>query len=113
MKEITILNDAPKQTFKFTIDGYDYVEVYIEFKPQQYSWFFNLTWGNFSLFGERVAVSPNLLRQFKDLIPFGIMISGEDGLDPFAIDSWVTKNKFYFLSADEVLTIESDTYGAA
>ena len=113
MKEITNLNDAPKQTFKFNLEGYDYVEIYLEFKPQQYSWFFNLTWGTFKLFGERVAVSPNLLRQFKDMIPFGIQITGDSALDPFAVDSWVTSNKFNFLSADEVLTIESDYYGAA
>ena len=113
MRKITILNDSPKQTFKYNIDGYDAVEIYLEFKPQQYSWFFNLTWGTFKLFGERVAVSPNLLRQFKDLLPFGIMIEGENALDPFEIDSWINKNNFYFLTSDEVLTVESDTYGAA
>jgi hypothetical protein len=47
------------------------------------------------------------------MIPFGIQITGDGALDPFAVDSWVTSNTFNFLSADEVLTIESDYYGIA
>jgi hypothetical protein len=110
MRQISSLSDAPRQQFSYVIDNYEPVNVYLEFVALQYSWFMTITWGNFSLYNERVAVSPNLLRQFKNIIPFGIMITGENDIDPFAVDSWITKNKFYFLSQDDVESIESGLY---
>lgn len=110
MIQITTLNDSPKQQFQFALEGYDSVLIYLEFKPQQYGWFMTMTWGDFVLSNERVSVSANLLRQFRDVLPFGILISGVDALDPTAIDSWIDKNYFYFLNADEVIEVETTEY---
>jgi hypothetical protein len=107
MRQIVTLNDAYKQTFRFSIEGYDAVEIALEFKPLQYAWFMNLTWGEFSLYGERVAVSPNLLRQFSHLLPFGILITGVDAIDPFANDSWLNGWGFYMLDETDMADIEA------
>lgn len=45
----------------------------IRFVPQQFGWFINeLIYGTFTLDGIRITVSPNMLRQFKNQIPFGL-----------------------------------------
>lgn len=45
----------------------------IYFVPMQYGWFItSLVYGNFTLNGLRITVSPNMLRQFKNQIPFGL-----------------------------------------
>lgn len=45
----------------------------IYFVPMQYGWVItNLTYGTFVLTGLRITVSPNMLRQFKNQIPFGL-----------------------------------------
>jgi len=110
MRQITTLNNSSHQQFDFALEGYDSVRVYLEFKPQQYGWFMTLTWGSFVLSNERLSVSDNLLRQFRDMIPFGIMITGIDAIDPSSIDSWIDNNFFYFLTADEVLEVEATAY---
>lgn len=47
------------------------------FRPMQTGWFINeITYGSFSLTGLRITVSPNMLRQFKNQIPFGLACYG-------------------------------------
>lgn len=107
MYKIELLNDQPKQKFKVVIDGYDQAEITIEFRSQQYGWFLSMVWGTFILNNERVATSPNLLRQFQNIIPFGIQISGVDAVDPIKIDSWLTDNEMYILEASDIPEIEA------
>lgn len=108
MRQITTLNDSFKQQFRFTIDGYDSAEVYLEFKPQQYAWFMNLTWGEaFLLYQTRVVVSPNLLRQFKNIIPFGILIVGPDAIDPYSNDAWLNGWQFLVLDQSDFEDVEA------
>jgi hypothetical protein len=107
MRQITNLSDAYKQVFRFPIDGYSAVEILLEFKPQQYAWFMSLTWGTFSLNQERVAIAPNLLRQFKNIIPFGVQVSNVDAIDPFSNDAWLTGWEIYILDDTELDDIEA------
>lgn len=104
---ISVLNDRPKQTFKAVIDGYDTATITLEFKPEQLGWFMSIVWGTFELYNERVATSPNLLRQFSNIIPFGILIDGVNAIDPLKIDSWVTDNNFYILDKSDLDEVEA------
>ena len=109
MIQITQLTNDAKQQFNMAIAGYDTAGVYLEYKPLQYGWFMYLAWGNFSLNCERVSTSPNLLRPWKDVLPFGIMImdvSGQHGIDPIFIDSWVKTHQFWMLEQADLSTIE-------
>lgn len=57
----------------------------IQFKPQQYGWFITeLTYDqtNFALRGARIVVSPNLLFQYKNKIPFGIACFTKNNQEP-------------------------------
>ena len=104
---ISVLNDRPKQTFKAVIDGYDTAAITLEFKPEQLGWFMSIVWGTFEMYNERLATSPNLLRQFKNIIPFGILIEGTEGIDPLKIDSWLTDNKFYMIDQADIEEVET------
>lgn len=60
-----------KQTLILT-DGTS-LQLTLYFRPLQYGWFINeLVYQNFTLQGLRLTVSPNMLRQFKNQIPFGL-----------------------------------------
>lgn len=102
------LSEAPKQQFNAPITGgYDTAEIYLEFKPLQNAWFMDLTWGDFVLKNERVSNSPNLLRQFRDLIPFGIFVAGRDDIDPLLITSWTGDNEFWILDSTDLEYVET------
>lgn len=106
MRLINSLTDEAKQKFSVAIDGYDSASIFIEFKPQQQGWFMTISWGDWQLSNQRISTSPNILRQFKNRIPFGIAISGVDGIDPVFKDSWISLNAFYVLDSADVETAE-------
>lgn len=110
MIQISTLNNAPKQNFQYNLEGYDTIDFTLEFKPQQESWFISITYGTWSLMNERVATSLNMLRQFKNILPFGLLIYTTLKVDPCTIDAWEKGWEFYILTRDEVAQIEADYY---
>ena len=104
MKTITNLSKDYKQAFKYPIKGYSTVSISIEFRENQLAWFLFLKWGSFSINNSRIAVSNNLLDQFKNIIPFGIAIYGPDNIDPFSLDAWTRGWSFNILNSTEILT---------
>ena len=105
MRQITKILNQANQKFKFAVPGYDSVEITLQFKPNQDAWFISLVWGSFQVLNDRVVNSLNLLRQYKNMIPFGILIYHPDRLDPFSLEAWTSGFEFYMLdSADIALT---------
>ena len=107
MRLIELLNDIPKQSFSIPVEGFQSAKIELEFKPNQEGWFISIIWGNFIIKNERVSVSPNLLRQFSKIIPFGILIIGVDSIDPYTQDAWLNHCQMYVLEAGDLETIEA------
>jgi len=74
MYQVTqITNDTVQQQSLALPDG-TLIGLTLEYIPQQYGWFMqSLTYKTFVLNGTRVTVSPNILHQFRNQIPFGLM----------------------------------------
>jgi hypothetical protein len=43
---------------------------------------------NFSLYNLNLSAHPNLLRQWGNVLPFGLLVSSTDGLDPLDINDF-------------------------
>jgi hypothetical protein len=112
MKLVEGLTSDPKQTIFLAIEGYDKAILSLEYKPNQYGWFYSLSWGTFTVDNIRVARDQNILRQFKNLIPFGIAIITVNGVDPVLPDEFLSNTSVYILTSDEVKIIEAAYYGA-
>ena len=108
MRKISSLTADPRQTFNAVISGYASAVIVIEYRDLQYGWFISVQWGSFVLNNERVSNSPNLLRQFQNLLPFGIMISGKNDVDPMLIDSWVTTNDLYIVDSTDFDLVDAE-----
>lgn len=107
MREITTINDYPKQSFFITIENYEAAEIILEFKSSQVGWFLSMNWGTLGIKQMRVVASPNILSQFANVIPFGITITGPDSIDPFSLDAWLTGWKFYILDEIDLPDVEA------
>lgn len=84
----------------------------LEFKPNQSSWYYSFTFGDFSVSNERLVVSPNLIRQYKNLLPFGLLLYSASGIDPIHQDSFSSGEAVLnILSAAEVAEVETTLYG--
>lgn len=111
MLEITGITTDYRQSLNITITNYGYAELVLQYKPNQYAWFFDLTWQDFKTTNQQLTMAPNILRQYRKLIPFGLMCFNTAGLDPLVLESFKTDTKIYLLESAEVLSLEAALYG--
>jgi hypothetical protein len=79
----------------------------LRYMPTQEAWFMDVQYESFSLYGLRVTYSPNLLRKYRNKLPFGFYCGTNDGQDPFFIDDFSTdRARLYLLSPDDVALME-------
>ncbi len=104
---INELTDDFKQKHTITLPNGKQTELTLEFKPQQIGWFMTLTYEDFTVTGYRVTTNPNFIRQFKNLVPFGLACFVEENQEPmFQEDFSSGRAKLYILTEDEVGELE-------
>lgn len=98
------LTQAPKQQLTIVLPNGNTATMTIYFVPIQQGWFItNLTYGDFVLNGIRIVVSPNILNQFRNLIPFGIACFSDGNREPSLIQDFQSGAcKLYLLTPEEV-----------
>lgn len=76
-------------------------------------WFLNVTYGAEVHYGIGLCCHPNILRQWKNVIPFGISCVTTDQTDPFNPNDFATgRVSLYLLDAADVQQVESLIFGA-
>ena len=117
MTIITGITDQPKQQTSIVLPDGTKAVLYLEYRPQQNGWYYNLTYGPntrlvpFVLNGQRLVSSPNIMRQFRNLIPFGIAILTQNNIEPTRqtdfIDGTIT---MLLLDTADVAQVEAQVY---
>lgn len=111
MNTITGISAQPKQQLSFVLDDGSQVSAYLEYRPQQLGWFLNLAWGDWSVNGLRVVSTPNLLRQWRNVIPCGLSILTQSNADPLnSTDFSTAVSVMVLLNAADVLLVEASAY---
>lgn len=102
---------VPSQTFNVTIpEGLVICNLY--FRSAIGMWMLDVFFDEFEVYSIRVCNSPNLLNQFSEIIPFGIMVSVGDnlGYEPSLINDFSSERVILnVLDTTEMQQIE-DTY---
>lgn len=109
MKRIITITDDPKQSMTIILDDGTRVFLSLMYKQNQSAWFYDLTYGTaFNFYGRRLVVSSNILRSFRDLIPFGIACMTKDTNDPTKLDDFSAERaKLYILNQADVEEVEN------
>lgn len=111
MQQITSITSEPKQRMTLVLENNETVDFLLYYLPRQQSWFYNFTYNTLTCKGSKVTLTPNSLRQFKRVIPFGIAFMSNDSVEPFDIDDFSNGRVImYVLNADEVKEIESEVF---
>lgn len=80
----------------------------LRFMPRPQRWIMGLTYNTTSIQGEAVVTSANMIRQFKNNVPFGIACLRADGLDPYTINDFANQTaNLYLLDAADVADLEA------
>lgn len=100
---------VPNQTFRTVIEQ-GLIQFQLYFRPAIQMWMIDISFkGVFVVKGIRVCNYPNLLEQFTEIIPFGLMCSvgAEVGYEPSLIDDFSTQRvTLNVLNQEEIQQIE-------
>lgn len=111
MKQIIEITNEPNQKHTLLLEDKSRVELTLRFMPTQNLWFMTIKYGSFELGSRTVVNGRNILRRFKNIISFGIMIESDDKISPSFIDSFSGgTSRLYLLEKEEVEAIEENVY---
>lgn len=107
MKWVNKINDAAKQNFTIVGEAGEIILFNLYFMPSQQSWFFDFSYGDVVANGIRLCLAPNLIRAFKNVVPFGFCVVSTDGFDPNSVNDFTSgRVQLYTLNATDVQEIE-------
>jgi len=107
MNILTGFTDSANQTTTIALDDGSFMTLDLVYRPQQKGWFYDLTYKAFSLLGQRLVCSENLLRQFRGQIPFGLAVLSTSRKDPMTqVDLALSDTVIILLNADEIEVVE-------
>ena len=110
------LTSNSRQTFNFTVEQQKSVTMNLYYFDTQMSWYFDIIFGEFTVYGLKLVLAPNILRAFKNIIPFGLQVfttNESDVIDPLYSDDFSSERvQIGVLSREEVIQVENIVYKA-
>ena len=109
MKYLNKISAVASQRFILTGNPSQSINMELRYLSSQQMWVMDIAYEDFEVHGIVVVNSPNLLRAFKNKIPFGIMVlSFNTDLDPLNIDDFALQNSaMYLLNQDDITAMEA------
>ena len=106
MQQIKGLSAIPSQKFRVPIDE-GVITFTLTFRPAAQMWFVDIEFDTFVARGLRVVQSLNMLIQYEEIIPFGLLVDCTDDGDPFLINDFSSERiTMNVLSSIEIGIIE-------
>jgi hypothetical protein len=110
MFQIEGITEEPTQSYRLPVENSGIeAEMIIRWRETQNSWFMDVSYDTFSVKNIRMCAMPNLLTQFANRIPFGLLLASDNGQDPLIQQSFSDGTcTLYILTAAEVADLESN-----
>ena len=94
MNIIQNISDSSPQVLKIRLPDGSTVTWTLTYRPNQYGWFYDISWDGITpawvCNGNRLVTSPNILRQYRGFIDFGITITTQDDGEPVGQEDFVS-----------------------
>lgn len=112
MIKLTEVTNDYIQKLEPVLDTGETFELKLQFIEQQRQWWFSITYQDFTVINSTLTASPNILRKYKNIIPFGISCISTDQGDPYFKDDFSSgRIALYALNKSEVQFVETDVIG--
>lgn len=109
MIQITGLRSSPFQSFNIPDpDKRKTVYFTLRFSPRTQTWYIDIEYEGFIANGIKVVRGMNILKRNINTLPFGLMVTVSDNLEPFLINDFVSgRVSIYILSHSECVDVEN------
>lgn len=107
MKILDGIRATGSQEFSTSDENGKPIQMKLRYQSSTQNWMIDISYENFTLNGQRVYNSPNILCQYSNIIPFGMGILIPSGGEPFLINDFSSgRVQLAILTAAEVQQIE-------
>jgi len=89
MFQIDSLTDDATQAMEIRLSDGTSFTLTLYYKPTIQRWMFDCSYLNWSANGQGLCVHPNILRNWLNIIPFGLAITSSDKADPFNLEDFL------------------------
>ena len=111
MQIITSLTNYPNQMHRLVLENNETADFHLYYSARMQSWYFDITYKNWTINGVKIVLSPNILRQFRKVIPFGLSFMTNSYVEPFEVECFTSgRVEMGILNAEEVKQVEADYY---
>lgn len=111
MKLINSFSDAADQQMTIVLDDGSAVQLEFFYRGGIQRWFVDITHPLITLRGYGLTQGPNILRQWRNLIPFGMAVLAVDGIDPIqSTDFQSGRVQVYILNVADIQAIEQQVF---
>ncbi|MDE3073917.1 MAG: hypothetical protein KGJ86_00685 [Chloroflexota bacterium] len=108
MKKISGITDYPLQSLTLILSDGSSVAMKLEYCPQQIGWFADFAWRDWAVQSVRLANFPNVLRQWKNQVPFGLRVWTAAFGEPLTAEVFANGTAIlYLLEGDDIATAET------
>jgi hypothetical protein len=112
MNKIDNITADPNQTTKLVLADGSIVVLSLVYFPSIQRWMASIIYGTFQVNNINVSVNPNFMREWRNIIPFGLACFTTDGIDPVYLEDFQDeKASLYLLDEADVLDIEATVLG--
>lgn len=112
MQQIDNLSDEAMQTTKVVLPDGTELQIDLRYDPALQRWQFSVLRESFNATGMNLCIHPNILRDWRNVVPFGLACASTDGVDPLYVDDFANgRVSLFVLSAEEVIEIENTIIG--
>lgn len=111
MEQVTNITSSVKQQMQLLLENNETADFFLHYNARMQAWYFDFTYNEISAKNLKVCLHPNILRQFRRLIPFGITFGASNSVEPFQVTSFSSGAcNMYILNKEEVEEIEQTFY---
>lgn len=111
MFQFTDLGNEARQEITMMLDNTTRIPFTFEYRANQLGWFFGFTYNNETYQNIRLTTSYNILRAYRNWLPFGLRCDTADDEEPMDIDDFVNGYaSVYLLTKEDVQAIEGNYY---
>lgn len=114
MTRVDNLTDSSDQATTLILPDNTPVSLRLRFRPRTGRWIADVGYAtnNFQVNGLNICCFPNVMRPWREVLPFGIAFMTADFTDPFQLQDFATgRVAVYLLTADDVAQVESTIIG--
>lgn len=109
MQLLNSLSDAADELITVPLPDGSVLQLEFIYRAGIQRWSMNVSHPLLTLNNFNLAMGPNILRQWRNLVPFGMAVDSTIGLDPMNLEDFVNGYSLvYVLSAAEVAQVEAD-----